>query len=437
MVIERAISQESGTTGTEPHPNAPAVHARDRARPPRALRAALPMSLVFVVLVGLLPARAARADDDATTAMARERFKEGVQYFDKKEYDKSRAAFLQAYALKRHPAVLLNLAQSELRSGHEAEAAKHFAQYLREVKDATDNERQSAESGLSASKAVVAEVTVNVDEEGATVAVDGTSEGQSPLPGPIYLTPGSHTITAKKEARDVAVQVNAVAGQTSSTSLRFKKTGATPPVAAADGEPAPKTEKEAPPATPEAPSAQPGGASAPPANEPERRRQPFFQWATTSPFALIGGSVAAVGLGSGIGFAFAAKHSYDNADSAAAQIRTAVAEDALTTPGFGSEPTGICGDSFRQNKTPPSRAAQYVSACKKYRDNVDTGDTFKVVSTVGWVVAGVAVAGTVVAYLVDGTEPVESASKKPSKATATVTPWLSGTERGLFVSGSF
>ena len=65
----------------------------------------------------------ASTEDDATVAMARERFKEGVSFFDLKQYDKARAAFLQAYALKKHPAVLLNLAQSELRSGHEADAA--------------------------------------------------------------------------------------------------------------------------------------------------------------------------------------------------------------------------------------------------------------------------------------------------------------------------
>jgi hypothetical protein len=435
MVIERAISQESGTTGAESHPNAPVVHARDRARPLRALRAALPASLVLVALAGFFAPRAARADDDATTAMARERFKEGVQYFDQKQYDKSRAAFLQAYALKRHPTVLLNLAQSELRSGHEADSAKHFAQYLREAKDATDSERQSAESGLSASKAVVAEVTVNVDEEGANVAVDGTSEGQSPLPGPVYLAPGSHTITAKKEARDVAVQLNAVAGQTSSTNLRFKKAGATPPAAAAESEPTPKAEKEEPAKEPEASSpAQPEEPSSPPANEPERQRQPFFTWAATSPVALVGGGIAALGLGSGIGFALASKHSYDNADSAASQIRAAVAMDAAV---IGPDPAGICGDPHRQGLAPPPHPAQYASACKKYRDNVDTGDTFKTVSTVSFIVAGAAVAGTVIVYLVDGTEPVESASKKPSKASATIVPWMSGTERGLFVTGSF
>src|SRR5678816_2680726 len=95
--------------------------------------AALVCSTWTGLVVGL--PRVARADDDpATIEMARQRFQEGVRYFDAKQYDKARAAFLQAYALKKHPTVLLNLAQSELRSSHDAEAADHFSEFLRENK---------------------------------------------------------------------------------------------------------------------------------------------------------------------------------------------------------------------------------------------------------------------------------------------------------------
>lgn len=446
MVIERALSQESGTTGAESLPKRHAVPPRGRAGFVRFCRKALPTSLLFGALLAALPARVARAEDDATTGMARERFKEGVQYFDQKQYDKSRAAFLQAYALKRHPAVLLNLAQSELRSGHEADAAKHFSQYLREAKDATDSERQSAESGLTAAKAVVGEVSVSVDEEGAAIAVDGSSEGQSPLPGPVYLTPGSHTITAKKDSRDTAVQVNASAGQTTSVSLRFKKSGA-PSAAAAAAEPSKEKEKtrDEKPVEPAATESANEAAAAPPASGSERHRKPFFQWATSSPIAMVGGAVAVAGIGSGIGFALVSKHNYDNADSVASQIRTAVAEDAALLDAerkinpaiepFSADSAGICGDTHKQAQT--AHPGEYAYACKQYRDNVDSGDTFKTVSMVSWVVAGAAVAGTVIAYFVDGTESGESTSKKSSRATAAVVPFISGSERGLFLTGSF
>src|SRR5690242_2410039 len=77
-------------------------------------------------------ARAQSSSDDETTKAARARFQEGVDYYDKGQYDKARAAFLQAYALRKHPAVLLNLAQSCLKSGHSLEAVHDFQQFLRE-----------------------------------------------------------------------------------------------------------------------------------------------------------------------------------------------------------------------------------------------------------------------------------------------------------------
>ena len=58
----------------------------------------------------------ALAQDDPVTMQARARFKEGVDFYDKGSYENARLAFLQAYALKKHPAVLLNLAQSSAKA---------------------------------------------------------------------------------------------------------------------------------------------------------------------------------------------------------------------------------------------------------------------------------------------------------------------------------
>src|SRR5436190_23718159 len=91
---------------------------------------------------------AAQADDPVTT-QARARFKEGVDFYDKGKYEDARLAFLQAYALKKHPAVLLNLAQSSAKSGHAMEAAKYFKQFSREATTATPQQRRDAESGLA------------------------------------------------------------------------------------------------------------------------------------------------------------------------------------------------------------------------------------------------------------------------------------------------
>jgi hypothetical protein len=57
-------------------------------------------------------------------------------------------------------------------------------------------------------------------------------------------------------------------------------------------------------------------------------------------------------------------------------------------------------------------------------------------STASWIVAGTAAAATVIVYLVDGTAPKETA-RRTERVRVSVAPWVSGSERGLFVVGAF
>src|SRR5512143_1663876 len=100
----------------------------------RRTAAALALAFLPISLSSVTTSRPAMAQEDAVTLQARARFKEGVEAFDKGKYEEARLSFLQAYTLKKHPAVLLNLAQSSAKSGHPLEAAKYFQQFL---KDAT------------------------------------------------------------------------------------------------------------------------------------------------------------------------------------------------------------------------------------------------------------------------------------------------------------
>lgn len=365
---------------------------------------------------GLLCARSALAEEDATQA-AREHFRQGVTFFDQKQFEKARLSFAQAYQLKRHPAVLLNLAQSELRSGKEADAAEHFAQFLRENKDVGDTERVSAEAGLNAAKAAVLELTVSVDEDGASLLVDNVPKGTSPLPGPLYLAPGARTISAKKDERESTAQVNAVAGQTGNLSLRVAKPTAAPkPV---QSQPAPAKERSQATVQP---------AASPPATAESRGRPPFTQWAKSSPVAWVGGGLTALGIGAGIGFAIGSRWAYNRADGDAEQIREATREDGL------AQPDGICVDTALQDRT--GRGATYRNACKQYQDDVSQGDSFKTVSIASWVVAGAAAAGTVIYYFVAAEEkPPESARSSPKRVQ--ILPVYTADQRGLLVLGHF
>jgi hypothetical protein len=377
----------------------------------------------------LLVPHTAHAQDDVTISMARERFKEGVSYFDKKDFAKARVAFLQAYALKKHPAVLLNLAQSELRSSHEADAAKHFAQYLREHKDATESERQTAETGLTAAKALVGEVALEVDAVGAEVYVDGDLEGPAPLPGAIYLAPGSHDIQARKDGKTASGEVTATAGQATSLSLKLAA--------------APKGAKGAAPAAGSPPPE--GGAEVTPEEPESHPRKGFVPWLTSTPGAMIGVGLTGVGLIGGGAFAFGSKSAYDAADSVAAGItQEAVHKDEKLND------KGVCVDPAKwlANGTSPAkqkvysdpmvladRANQYQKNCDKYSNNVKSGDTFKTLAIVSFAVAGAAAVGTVVYYFVDSRSS-DDASRASRRRVVILPVYQPGFAGGL-VSGSF
>ncbi|MEI9948645.1 MAG: hypothetical protein WDO74_06575 [Pseudomonadota bacterium] len=400
-------------------------------------RALLCFSLSCTVLLGVtssFAAPAARpADDDATVAIARERFKEGVTFFDQKQYEKARVAFLQAYALKKHPAVLLNLAQSELRSNHEVDAAKHFAAFLRESSTASEAERQAAEAGLSATKSVVALLDVNVDENGAEIYVDGSLEGVSPLPGALYVSPGAHNVEARKGGKTRAQQVNTSAGRQYMAELSFApKTVPAEPIASASAIANEPVAEEPPAPEPDHP-------------EPSAGRKPFFKWLVTSPVGLLGVGLTGVGLGGGIGFAIASKNSYDNADSVADQITTTAAKDSgMTNPDTRelcvSPSAWLMKVGYPENATPslPTRSNQYSAACSKYQDNVNSGDSLKTWSTVGFVVGGVAAVGTVIYYFVDPNAHEGSAvDARRERRRIAIVPSIGPAQTGLTVIGSF
>ncbi len=404
------------------------------------LRTRLCLSLVCTCSVSARLVCAAPAvhasGEDGTVAIARERFKAGVVFFDKKEFDKARVAFLQAYALKKHPAVLLNLAQSELRSAHEADAAKHFSAYLREATDATGAETQAAQAGLNAAKLAVCEVDVNVDESGAEVSVDGTLEGMSPLPGAVYLTAGQHTVEAHKGARSSATQVGASAGKelTLTLALSTKLAPAAPPA-----EVAPAERAAPPPVLEHAPELEL------PASDSDEGRKPFFQWLTSSPVGLAGLSLTGVGVGSGIGFAIASNKSYSSSDSVAQQINQAAIMDSGSampnTTDLCSDPkawlSGVGYDASDKKPNIDQRTAQYAHACTKYPENVHRGDTFKAISKVGFVIGGVAAVATVLYYFVDPNAKEAARDAKAGRRRVAIMPSVGPRQTGLTVAGSF
>jgi len=395
---------------------------------------ALRLTLLFVLFallpLTLVPGQARAQGSDATVEAARQRFNEGVQFFDNKEYERARLAFVQAYALKPHPAILLNLAQSEIRSGHEASAATHFAQYLRQHAEATEEQRLAAQEGLEAAKASIAVVTLTVDPSDAEILVDGESVGRSPLDDPLYLSPGEHTIVARKGDQTARKRLTVEAGSEINERLTIGRaaapSGAATTAAPADAEPE------------EVEDAEDSGVRFD-SDDMASGRQPFFWWFVETPGAWVGAGLTAAAIGGGTVLAVSAKNYYEAADSIAQDIEAQADKDSRLL----GVTRGVCNLPWGKAGTPYEDDPGFEDACAKYKSRVDTGDDYKLYSRLSFGAAAVFAAGTIIYYFLDAPPADGSAragrprSASKSGFSAQLVPILGPSQNGFVLQGSF
>jgi tetratricopeptide (TPR) repeat protein len=423
------------------------------AAPVRYFRRSLSHTLILalclapVVDVGL-GVRIARAQD-GETEVARQRFLEGVRHYDQKEYEKARLAFLQAYLLKPHRAVLLNLAQSELKAGRYAEAAENFAKYIREnpTADAMDH----AKAAFEEARQKVGEVNIEVNATGAILNVDGADVGKSPLPYAVYVMPGRHTVRAtSKSGLSADESLEAVAGQHVYVTLALPEgSRMSPPLAAAAGPAAAPI-----PAKPSAPVAKAPVLKQTPlpsdtaAAEPQHSHG-FFGWIADSPGAIATVTVAGLALGTSAVLAGFANNRYAAANDARDQIEKALQDNVANHVLVGTAvPCGADGvaskpDSFDSRVNPDDvkyLTGAFANACSRFTERSNSGDRLKTLSLVSLGVGAFAAVGTVVWYFSDsGGQPTETAKNNTSFARhrAHVTPMLSRDGTGVWVDFVF
>ncbi len=362
------------------------------------------------------PSHAQSSGEDATTDVARTRFKEGVSFYDKGQYEQARAAFLQAYALKKHPAVLLNLAWSSLKSGHTLESEHYFKQFLAEGKDSTDKQRADATDGLNQSHAKLGRIDV-MAAAGTEVTVDGDKAGTTPLPEPILVEPGAHTV--KFKGPDGATDTDSVTVLAGEKAIaRFAKTASAAPVAPAPA-PAPAAPPAATEAPPPAPPVEEEPAKQPP---PEASKEPVSAGSHPNVLSppqnlvpvVIGGVVMVASIGLAIGVVFAKQSAQDKANTTADQIRAAGGTSC--------------------NPPAPLSLTGITEACDRFiSDNNDVNTD----ATIGNIAVGVgvaALAATVVYWLV-ADKPDDT--NHSAMTTPALVPIVGPSLGGLSLAGRF
>jgi hypothetical protein len=412
----------------------------------------------------------AHAQQDKITELARAKFIEGVEAFDAKRYGEARDLFLQAYAMKRHPAVLLNLGLSEIKMGDSEGGGAHLQQFLREFEQASPQQKQAARDGIAEAKKTAGYVILIVDTDGASVYVDGKQVGESPLADPVFVKAGEHEVEARVNGRRVRVKVDAKPGTMASAQLNLK-TGATEAAPSDRKEKEREKEKESDgdkpnsreedsnkpddsnrwsndlPPTDDGPYA--GGTSGfgtepPPPDAPTSsasNRPGFFAWMKKKPAAIatmgIGGGLGLIGT---IGFGAAA----GSANGAASDVTAAI----LAQTKNPSDPSGVLPAGYYDaagNPIPCGRLDQpttahpyYRGACDQLRSNLDAYDTDIALMATSLVVMTLSVGGTFVWYYVDTNKTASSPSSAgPAQAFMTIAPVVSADQKGLTLVGTF
>lgn len=388
----------------------------------RAIAAAV--LIAFTPAAVGVPAFAQQAADDPITKQARARFQEGVDQYDKGNFEGARASFLQAYALKKHPAVLLNLGLSCLKSNHPLEAVSYLKQFLRESTTANPAQKAEAENGIRDARAKLGQIEV-VAPNGTEISVENDRIGNAPLAEPIDAEPGPKAVRARLPDGTTDTQrVTVTAGQ--KVQAKFGSSSAAPAVAPV---PIPTPTPTPVPANPE-PQAQPqpaetGGATATMADTGEKKGG--FRPPETMTPVWIGIGVAVVGAGVAIGFALAKSSAQENADAIAAEIR------AKNNNSSKSQITGqpICSSSAKVDQD------KFGRACAALKDNIDKVDADATVANIAVVVAALGAATALGWFLFAPRKKEEAGPAQGTWKNPKVTPVYAPGYGGLSLGGTF
>lgn len=373
--------------------------------------------------------QASQPADEAAIQEARDHFSQGVKLFDAGKYEEARQAFARAYALNNHPAVLLNLAQCELRAERYVDAARHLDQYLRENPNADQKTRLSANESLIAARKHTSRVRIRVSVDGANVFVDGQLIGKSPFNYDVDVEPGTRVIEAHSDTgAQQRTTITVAKGVTAGVTLKMDSFQLDD-----EGLPSPdKTGK----------------------TKPKTDRIPFGKWLFSDPVGITLAATTVVGLGvtgTGIGVAsyshWKARDIEDNITWNLEKPENANLKayfigkkpcERIKEPGLVKK----LDDTFLDKETKKSlEAGTWINnRCIEINDYFDRRDTYKIVAGIGIGVTALGVIGTGVAYYLRSEKPADEPAKdtqKPDGITASVTPVFTTQMQGLYVVGSF
>jgi hypothetical protein len=255
------------------------------------------------------------ADDNAE---ARRLYRKGAEAFDAGRPQEARSFLLQAWAIRQTYDVATALGQVELDLGLPREAAEHLDFALRTFPPQLSAETLQRVRGLFfQAEKKVGTLIVRAERPGTRIFLDAKPVGVTPLSGPLFLEPGSHSVDGEEGSDHVTRTLEIEAGTTQSVGLEF----------AAPRPAAPEVRIESKGSVPPVP-------------------------------LLVGGALVVAGVGVGIWFAVDAGNRSDEARA----LRESLGNRSCSGPASSSECTELRDIASRYSRDRNVSTAGFVGA---------------------------------------------------------------------------
>ncbi len=158
------------------------------------MHAALLTLLLLSQAGAAAPGRAHPPTEAAAKNQAQTLLREGTRLYRKGQYQEALDRFTAAYALYPSPKLHFNVAQANRELGRPVEALLAFDRFLADPagspRAVTDEARRSAAD----LRAQLGQLQLTCQTADAQVLLDGAAAGRTPLPQPIWCTPGRHVL---------------------------------------------------------------------------------------------------------------------------------------------------------------------------------------------------------------------------------------------------
>jgi hypothetical protein len=199
---------------------APGLQPRGSRSLATYLKAAAGITILMSALCAGARASAAQGNEKSSGAQAapavtpksadeqaKEYFEMAVEAFARESYGEALSFFQESYKLNPKPKVLYNIAMCQRALMDFKAAIDTFREYLdKGGKKIGKGKRKEIEKLIAEMETSLGKITVTVNENGASILVDGVEAGISPIQAILAVNPGTHTVEAGKKGFQRAIK---------------------------------------------------------------------------------------------------------------------------------------------------------------------------------------------------------------------------------------